>query len=128
MDTIELKKRREELEVYFNKLYKQDVEEVGDVAKRYSEGDKEKFDAFVAGYKHAFKQPHSRTIRLIVMYTLDYIPYYRKVPTIKNIATSIRDIFRKRLYPEGLLDSSKGTNDVREDTSREAGETAEEES
>ena len=111
MDTIELKKRREELEVYFNKLYKQDVEEVNDAAKRYAEGNKEKFDAFVVGYKHAFKQPHSRTIRLIVMYTLDYIPYYRKIPTIKNIATSIRDIFRKRLYPEGLLNGSNNNSE-----------------
>ena len=115
MDTIELKKRREELEVYFNKLYKQDVEEVSDVAKRYAEGDKEKFDAFVAGYKHAFKQPHSRTIRLIVMYTLDYIPYYRKVPTIKNIATNIRDIFRKKLYPDGLLNTSSDTSEVNDE-------------
>ena len=111
MDTIELKKRREELEVYFSKLYKQDVEEVNDAAKRYAEGNKEKFDAFVAGYKYAFKQPHSRTIRLIVMYTLDYIPYYRKIPTIKNIATSIRDIFRKRLYPEGLLNGSNNNSE-----------------
>ena len=111
MDTIELNKKREELEVYFNKLYKQDVEEVNDVAKRYAENNKEKFDAFVAGYKHAFKQPHSRTIRLIVMYTLDYIPYYRKIPTIKNIATNIRDIFRKRLYPEGLLNGRSNNSE-----------------
>ena len=111
MDTIELNKKREELEVYFSKLYKQDVEEVNDVAKRYAENNKEKFDAFVAGYKHAFKQPHSRTIRLIVMYTLDYIPYYRKIPTIKNIATNIRDIFRKRLYPEGLLNGSNNNSE-----------------
>lgn len=111
MDTAELKKRREELEIYFNNLYKQDVEEINDVAKRYAEGNKEKFDAFVAGYKHAFIQPHSRTIRLIVMYTLDYIPYYRKIPTIKNIATSIRDIFRKKLYPEGLLNESSNNSE-----------------
>ena len=111
MDTIELNKKREELEVYFNKLYKQDVEEVNNVAKRYAENNKEKFDAFVAGYKHAFKQPHSRTIRLIVMYTLDYIPYYRKIPTIKNISTNIRDIFRKRLYPEGLLNGSNNNSE-----------------
>ena len=111
MDTIELNKKREELEVYFNKLHKQDVEEVNDVAKRYAENNKEKFDAFVAGYKHAFKQPHSRTIRLIVMYTLDYIPYYRKIPTIKNIATNIRSIFRKKLYPEGLLNGSNNNSE-----------------
>ena len=110
MDTIELKKRRKDLEVYFNELYEQDVEEVSNVAKRYAENNKEKFDAFIAGYKYAFKQPHSRTIRLIVMYTLDYIPYYRKIPTIKNIATSIRDIFRKRLYPEGLLNGSNNNS------------------
>ena len=111
MDTIELKKRRKDLEVYFNELYEQDVEEVSNVAKRYAENNKEKFDAFIAGYKYAFKQPHSRTIRLIVMYTLDYIPYYRKIPTIKNIATSIRDIFRKRLYPEGLLNGSNNNSE-----------------
>ena len=111
MDTIELNKKREELEVYFNKLYKQDVEEVNDVAKRYAENNKEKFDAFIAGYKYAFKQPHSRTIRLIVMYTLDYIPYYRKIHTIKNIATSIRDIFRKKLYPKDLLNGSNNNSE-----------------
>ena len=111
MDTIELKKRRKDLEVYFNELYEQDVEEVSNVAKRYAENNKEKFDAFIAGYKYAFKQPHSRIIRLIVMYTLDYIPYYRKIPTIKNIATSIRDIFRKRLYPEGLLNGSNNNSE-----------------
>ena len=111
MDTTELKKRRKDLEVYFNELYEQDVEEISNVAKRYAENNKEKFDAFIAGYKYAFKQPHSRTIRLIVMYTLDYIPYYRKIPTIKNIATSIRDIFRKRLYPEGLLNGSNNNSE-----------------
>ena len=111
METAEVKKSRDELEKYFSKLYKQDVEEISDVAKRYAGGDKEKFDAFIAGYKHAFIQPHSRTIRLIVMYTLDYIPYYRKVPTIKNIATSIRDIFRKKLYPEGLLNGSNNNSE-----------------
>lgn len=111
MDTTELKKRRKDLEVYFNKLYEQDVEEVSNVAKRYAENNKEKFDAFIAGYKYAFKQPHSRTIRLIVMYTLDYIPYYRKIHTIKNITTSIRDIFRKRLYPEGLLNGSNNNSE-----------------
>ena len=111
MDTIELKKRRKDLEVYFNELYEQDVEEVSNVAKRYAENNKEKFDAFIAGYKYAFKQPHSRTIRLIVMYTLDYIPYYRKVSTIKNIATSIRDIFRRKLYPEGLLNESSNNSE-----------------
>ena len=121
MDTAELKKRREELEIYFNNLYKQDVEEVSDVAKRYAEGNKEKFDAFVAGYKHAFIQPHSRTIRLIVMYTLDYIPYYRKIPTIKNIATSIRNIFRNKLYPEGLLNGTDSTN-----TNQETSESSKE--
>ena len=111
MDTIELKKRRNDLEVYFNKLYEQDVEEISNVAKRYAEDNKEKFDAFLAGYKYAFKQPHSRTIRLIVMYTLDYIPYYKKVPTIKNIAISIRDIFRKKLYPKDLLNGSNNNSE-----------------
>ena len=111
MDTIELKKRRKDLEVYFNELYEQDVEEISNVAKRYAENNKEKFDAFIAGYKYAFKQPHSRTIRLIVMYTLDYIPYYMNVPTIKTIATSIRDIFRKKLYPKGLLNASNNNSE-----------------
>ena len=45
------------------------------------------------------------------MYTLDYIPYYRKVPTIKNIATSIRDIFRKKLYPKDLLNGSNNNSE-----------------
>ena len=116
MDTIELKKQREELEAFFAKLYEEDKEELKGFAMRYADGDQAKMDAFLEGYKHAFKQPHSRTIRLIVMYTLDYIPYYRKVPTIKNIANSIRDIFRKRLYPEGLL-NGYNTTDSDKDTS-----------
>lgn len=111
MDTVELKKQRENLETFFAKLYEEDKEELKDFAIRYANGDQAKMNAFLEGYKHAFKQPHSRTIRLIVMYTLDYIPYYRKVPTIKNIATSIRDIFRKKLYPEGLLNGSNNNSE-----------------
>lgn len=111
MDTVELKKQREDLETFFAKLYEEDKEELKDFAIRYANGDQAKMNAFLEGYKHAFKQPHSRTIRLIVMYTLDYIPYYRKVPTIKNIATSIRDIFRKKLYPEGLLNGSNNNSE-----------------
>ncbi len=111
METAEIKKSRDELENYFSKLYEEDKEELKGFATRYANGDKDKIEAFLAGYKHAFIQPHSRTIRLIVMYTLDYIPYYRKVPTIKNIATSIRDIFRKKLYPEGLLDGSNNNSE-----------------
>ena len=111
METAEVKKRRDELENYFSKLYEEDKEELKGFAVRYANGDKDKIEAFLAGYKHAFIKLHSRTIRLIVMYTLDYIPYYRKVPTIKNIATSIRDIFRKKLYPEGLLDGSNNNSE-----------------
>ena len=111
METAEIKKSRDELEKYFSKLYEEDKEELKGFAVRYANGDKDKIEAFLAGYKYAFIQPHSRTIRLIVMYTLDYIPYYRKVPTIKNIATSIRDIFRKKLYPEGLLDGSNNNSE-----------------
>ena len=110
METAEVKKSRDELENYFSKLYEEDKEELKGFAVRYANGAKDKIEAFLAGYKHAFIQPHSRTIRLIVMYTLDYIPYYRKVPTIKNIATSIRDIFRKKLYPEGLLNESSNNS------------------
>ena len=111
METAEVKKRRDELENYFSKLYEEDKEELKGFAVRYANGDKDKIEAFLAGYKHAFIQPHSRTIRLIVMYTLDYIPYYKKVPTIKNIATSIRDIFRKKLYPKDLLNGSNNNSE-----------------
>ena len=111
MESAEVKKRRDELENYFSKLYEEDKEELKGFAARYANGDKDKIEAFLAGYKHAFIQPHSRTIRLIVMYTLDYIPYYRKVPTIKNIATSIRDIFRKKLYPKDLLNGSNNNTE-----------------
>lgn len=111
MDTAELKKQREDLETFFTKLYEEDKEELKGFAIKYANGDKDKIEAFLAGYKHAFIQPHSRTIRLIVMYTLDYIPYYRKVPTIKNIATSIRDIFRKKLYPKSLLNGSNNNSE-----------------
>lgn len=121
MDTVELKKQREDLETFFAKLYEEDKEELKGFAIRYANGDQAKMDAFLEGYKHAFKQPHSRTIRLIVMYTLDYIPYYRKVPTIKNIATSIRNIFRNKLYPEGLLNGTDNTN-INQETSESSKE------
>lgn len=111
METAEIKRRRDELEKYFSELYEEDKEELKGFAVRYANGDKDKIEAFLAGYKHAFIQPHSRTIRLIVMYTLDYIPYYRKIPTIKNIATNIRNIFRKKLYPEELLNGSNNNSE-----------------
>jgi len=63
------------------------------------------------GYKESIKNPHTRMIRLIVMYTLDYIPYYKKVPTIKHIATCIRNVFRDRAYPKELFDKTSEDSD-----------------
>ncbi len=86
-------KERKELEDYFNILYKEDLSKINKIAGEYSDNNKDKFEGFIEGYKYSLKSPHTKLIRLIVMYTLDYIPYYKKVPTIKNITTKIRGIF-----------------------------------
>jgi hypothetical protein len=104
MDGAEIKRRREELEQYFNSLYDKDKAFIIEKAKEYSNGNKEIAQAYLDGYKESIKNPHTRIIRLIVMYTLDYIPYYKKIPTIRHIATCIRDIFRDKLYPKGLFE------------------------
>lgn len=102
----DVKKKREELEQYFNSLYDKDKAFIIEKAKEYSNGSKEIAQAYLEGYKESIKNPHTRMIRLIVMYTLDYIPYYKKVPTIKHIATCIRDIFRDKLYPKELFEKT----------------------
>ena len=107
MDGSELKRRREELEQYFNSLYDKDKAFIIEKAKEYSNGNKEIAQAYLDGYKESIKNPHTRMIRLIVMYTLDYIPYYKKTPTIRHIATCIRDIFRDKLYPKELFEKTE---------------------
>lgn len=101
MNNIEIKKQREELEQYFSSLYNEDNSIIESKANNYSNGDSKLAQAFLDGYNEAKLSPHTLTIRYIVMYTLDYIPYYRKVPTIRNIVTSIRDILKNKLYKRG---------------------------
>ena len=131
MDTIELKKQREDLEKYYKNLYDKDAEVIKKKAMEYADNDVQRAKDYIAGYMASIKQPHTRMIRLITMYVMDFVPYFRKHPDSKNMVTKIREIFREKLYPNGLFDpedSSTGTNDVRKDTDREVSETAEEES
>lgn len=133
MDTAEIKKRREELEKYYQDLYSQDSDFIKEEAMKYAEGDVQRAKDFIAGYMMSIKQPHTRMIRLINMYTLDYIPYYIKHTNPKNMVAKIRGIFRDKLYPDGLFDPndpSKRVNDddIRKSTSRKTSEAAEEES
>ena len=133
MDTAEIKKRRAELEEYYKKLYDQDVEVIKEDAMRYAENDVQRAKDYIAGYMASIKQPHTRMIRLITMYVMDFVPYFKKHPDSKNMITKIREIFRQKRYPDGLFDlndPSKRVNDddVRKGTSRKTSEAAEEES
>ncbi len=133
MDTIELKKRREELEKYYKNLYDEDAEIIKKEAMEYADNDIQRAKDYVAGYLSSIKQPHTRIIRLVTMYVMDFVPYFRKHPDSKNMVTRIREIFREKRYPDGLFDPkdpSKRVNDddIRKGTSRKTSETAEEES
>lgn len=112
MDGAEVKRRREELEKYFEGLYEKDKAFIIEKAKEYSNGDKKLAQAYLDGYKESIINPHTRTIRRIVMYTLDYIPYYRKTPSIQHVSTCIRDIYRDKLYPKGSFDKSEDTDNT----------------
>jgi hypothetical protein len=129
MDTAEIKKRREELEKYYQDLYSQDSDFIKEEAMKYAEGDVQRAKDFIAGYMMSIKQPHTRMIRLINMYTLDYIPYYIKHTNPKNMVTKIRGIFREKLYPDGLFDpkdpSKRVEDEVRKSKSTKASGTAE---
>ena len=93
------KEEREKLELYYNNFYKEDVVEINNIINKM---DNVQAKAFLEGYKYAHLQPHTRTIRLILMYAADYIPYYKKVLSIKDLTTNIREIFRNKLYPKDL--------------------------
>lgn len=106
MDGAEIKRQREELEAFFEDLYKKDKVFIIQKAKEYAGENKELAKAYLEGYKESILNPHTRSIRRIVMYTLDYIPYYKKVPTIRNISDKIRNIFREKRYPDENVDNS----------------------
>ena len=129
MDTAEVKRRREELEKYYQALYEEDAKMVKQEALKYAEGDVQRAKDFIAGYKMSIKQPHTRMIRLINMYTLDYIPYAIKHSNPRNMVSKIRGIFRDKLYPDGLFDpkdpSKRVEDEVRKNKSTEASGTTE---
>jgi hypothetical protein len=113
MDTIELKKQREELEKYYKDLYDADAEVIKKEAMEYADNDVQRAKDYVAGYMSAIKQPHTRTIRLVTMYVMDFVPYYfRKHPSAKNMVTRIREIFREKRYPEKLFDPGDPSKSV----------------
>ena len=130
MDTAEIKKRRAELEKYYKELYDKDAEAIKEEAMQYAENDVQRAKDYIAGYLSSIKQPHTRTIRLVTMYVMDFVPYFRKHPDSKNMVTRIREIFREKRYPDGLFDSkdpSKRVEDeVRKNKSAEASGTFEE--
>lgn len=98
------KEQRKELELYFNQLYKADEIEINNIISKM---DNVQAKAFLKGYNYAHIQPHTRTIRLLVMYVLDFIP---SKYSIKDLTTKIRDIFRKKLYPKGFMDKQLLSN------------------
>ena len=130
MDTIELKKQREDLEKYYKGLYDADAEVIKKEAMEYADNDVQRAKDYVAGYMSAIKQPHTRTIRLVTMYVMDFVPYFKKHPDSKNMVTRIREIFREKRYPEKLFDPgdpSKSVDDeVRKSKSSKTSGTSEE--
>lgn len=132
MDTAEIKKRRAELEEYYKKLYDEDSEVIKKEAMEYAENDVQRAKDYIAGYMASIKQPHTRMIRLVTMYVMDFVPYFRKHPDSKNMVTRIRGIFRDKRYPDGLFDpkdlSKRVEDEPRKSTSRKTSETTEEES
>jgi hypothetical protein len=112
MDTIELKKQREELEKYYKILYNEDAEVIKKEAMEYADNDVQRAKDYIAGYMASIKQPHTRMIRLITMYVMDFVPYFRKHPNSKNMVTRIRDIFREKRYPEKLFDPGDPSKSV----------------
>jgi ribosomal protein S17E len=130
MDTIELKKQREDLEKYYKGLYDEDAEVIKKEAMEYADNDVQRAKDYIAGYMASIKQPHTRMIRLITMYVMDFVPYFRKHPDSKNMVTRIREIFRQKRYPEKLFDPgdpSKSVDDeVRKSKSSKTSGTSEE--
>jgi hypothetical protein len=74
-------------------------------ALEYSNNDKQRAKDYLAGYLSSIKNPHTRTIRLLTIYVMDFVPYFRKHPSYTNMVTQIRDIFRRKLYPKELFQS-----------------------
>ena len=120
MDTIELKKQREDLEKYYKGLYDADAEVIKKEAMEYADNDVQRAKDYVAGYMSAIKQPHTRTIRLVTMYVMDFVPYFRKHPDSKNMVTRIREIFREKRYPDGLFDPKDPSKRVNDDEVRKS--------
>lgn len=127
MDAAETKRRRAELEEYYKKLYDQDAEVIKEEAMQYAENDVQRAKDYIAGYMASIKQPHTRIIRLITIYVMDFVPYFKKHPDSKNMVTRIREIFRQKRYPDGLFDpkdpSKRVSDEVRK--SSKTGETSE---
>ena len=130
MDTAEIKKRRAELEKYYKELYDKDAEAIKEEAMQYAESDVQRAKDYIAGYLSSIKQPHTRTIRLVTMYVMDFVPYFRKHPDSKNMVTRIREIFREKRYPDGLFDpkdpSKRVDDEVRKNKCSETSGTTEE--
>lgn len=129
MNAAETKRRIAELEEYYKKLYDQDAEVIKEEAMQYAENDVQRAKDYIAGYMASIKQPHTRIIRLITIYVMDFVPYFKKHPDSKNIVTRIREIFRQKRYPDGLFDpkdpSKRVSDEIRKSRSSKTSETSE---
>lgn len=124
MDAAETKRRRAELEEYYKKLYDQDAEVIKEEAMQYAENDVQRAKDYIAGYMASIKQPHTRIIRLITIYVMDFVPYFKKHPDSKNMVTRIREIFRQKRYPDGLFDPKDPSKRVSDEV-RKSSKTSE---
>ena len=124
MDAAETKRRRAELEEYYKKLSDQDAEVIKEEAMQYAENDVQRAKDYIAGYMASIKQPHTRIIRLITIYVMDFVPYFKKHPDSKNMVTRIREIFRQKRYPDGLFDPKDPSKRVSDEV-RKSSKTSE---
>ena len=96
---------------------------------QYAKNDVQRAKDYIAGYMASIKQPHTRIIRLITIYVMDFVPYFKKHPDSKNMVTRIREIFRQKRYPDGLFDpkdpSKRVSDEVRKSKSSKTSETSE---
>lgn len=95
----EYKKQREALAKFYQDWYDKDAEFVKKEALKFADGDIEKAKAFIEGYKFSILQPHSKTLRMMHVFMMDFVPAYRKTPPDKWVLTCIRDKFRNKTYP-----------------------------
>lgn len=77
-----------------------DSKAIRQIAKDYANGNEEIEKAFIDGYKQSIINPFLFTIKMIVIYTLDYVPkHYQRKLNMNYITKCVREIFRMKLCP-----------------------------